>query len=495
MASGSESSVNNAGDSPTSASDPDRTIDVSEGSAQSEISDHSKKAHVEVSEISDMPRRSNRRRLGSNGPVLTMNPSKKPRVASSKGSSSKKEKTERKNGTEDKKFVKTLETRGNEDEFEDLSVVKMGCNKCMKIFYSDGAYNQHLFEQHRIKNTSRHPPTIINKLWTRIPSRGPLQEGQRECNICKARFFNEYNLYKHKRTCTMRTIEKQEEKQCELYKFMEREAKEREDDDNMVDPESANGNSEVVEPTQNKRQRRSRSKKRKWTATKKRYRKPSSNDDIPSRVYVRTEVNKEQLNNSRDKKDNVKFYQEVLNKYKNKTPEVDTTKSTIPSTDSRHETDTDFKITTTPNTSTESSLPSIHGQQQDINCVNSRRRHFGNNKRRMEQVVKTHKKGTMCKITILKTFKKNTKLMSHHSLQLRKIQRINQKFLMQGKTNPKLLREQMVWRILRAIINPPLLKEKMPPLKKILKTRRRKRRKASRNQHLHAKEDNQKFLT
>ena len=90
--------------------------------------------------------------------------------------------------------------RGHDDDditYEERSVVKLGCNKCQDVFYSEGGYNAHLFKKIESKNVFRHPPTMINKLWSRIPERPPLQEGQRECDICRARFLDPNNFIRH----------------------------------------------------------------------------------------------------------------------------------------------------------------------------------------------------------------------------------------------------------------------------------------------------------
>ena len=34
-------------------------------------------------------------------------------------------------------------------EYTNFSVVKMGCNKCTEVFYSEGGYNDHLYHKHK----------------------------------------------------------------------------------------------------------------------------------------------------------------------------------------------------------------------------------------------------------------------------------------------------------------------------------------------------------
>ena len=77
-----------------------------------------------------------------------------------------------------------------------------------------------------------------------------------------------------------------------------------------------NEESEIIQPTPIKQNRRSHSKKRNWTTSKKRSRKPSASEDVPSRVYVKCQVDPNDLDKSRDQSKNVEFYQEVLEHHK-----------------------------------------------------------------------------------------------------------------------------------------------------------------------------------
>ena len=54
-------------------------------------------------------------------------------------------------------------------EYKNFSIVKMGCNKCTEVFYSEGGYNDHLYRKHKIKNVSKYPATILNTIWQHIP--------------------------------------------------------------------------------------------------------------------------------------------------------------------------------------------------------------------------------------------------------------------------------------------------------------------------------------
>ena len=43
-------------------------------------------------------------------------------------------------------------------------VLKMGCNKCTEVFFSDDGYKHHLYKTHRIKKINKYPPIIINRV-------------------------------------------------------------------------------------------------------------------------------------------------------------------------------------------------------------------------------------------------------------------------------------------------------------------------------------------
>ena len=49
------------------------------------------------------------------------------------------------------------ESQNEEPEMEEIAAVKMGCNKCIEVFYSEGGYHEHLTARHRIKNYSKIP--------------------------------------------------------------------------------------------------------------------------------------------------------------------------------------------------------------------------------------------------------------------------------------------------------------------------------------------------
>ena len=210
-----------------------------------------------------------------------------------------------------------------------------------------------------LRNTGRHPPIVINKIWSKIPERLPLLDGQKECRICSARFFDAFNFYNHESKCRKRTVEEEEDKQCSLYRLIEtQEKEEQEEKKNAEDKKRSfeNEESEIIQPTPIKQNRRSHSKKRNWTTSKKRSRKPSASEDVPSRVYVKHQVDPNDLDKSRDKSKNVEFYQEVLECHKKTGKGDQVNYSTEQSPKSNHAPDTDFRISSVGNTTTDSSI-------------------------------------------------------------------------------------------------------------------------------------------
>ena len=316
--------------------DPDETIDDGELSVKSEITDDTGKGTDEKSEVSDISKSIKRKRLGSTGPVITV--------------------------TDGGKTSKMRRSEEKEEDviYREITVVKLGCNKCTEIYYSDGAYNQHLFQKHRIRNASRHPPTVINKIWTRIPDKPLIGNFPHQCDICKAKFLELANLIKHKETCKPRTVEDEEDRQSRLYQMVQEyeEDKRKEEEEKSKNSEERN----VIDPTQRRTQRRSRSLKRNWTKRKQTSRKSSDDKGAAAPRYVKKPIDKSKLNESDEKKDNVEYYQEASDS-KQEEEEDQTSSSTVPSADSRHATDTDFKISSNVNStsqsSTEDSMPVI----------------------------------------------------------------------------------------------------------------------------------------
>ena len=159
---------------------------------------------------------------------------------------------------------------------------------------------------------------MINKLWSQIPERPPLQEGQHECDICSARFLDPNNFIRHRGNCRKKIVEEVEENEKEFYHMIEKNEKEKENlnnNDQSVDME-IDESEEIIKPTQAKKQRRSRSKKCNWTVSKKRRRNISSSSEPTSKVYVKQKVDVNDLSKSGDRMENVEFYKNVLNKYK-----------------------------------------------------------------------------------------------------------------------------------------------------------------------------------
>ena len=335
--------------------DPDETIDCGEDVKESEISDNdgstaenAKRENGEKSEISDIKPKKAIKQLGSNGPVVVLKLLPK----------------------QDEYIVQTMEKEENV-KYKSISAVKLGCNRCTEVFYSEGGYNDHLFTKHRVRDVLRNPPTVINRLWSRIPKRQPLFEGQNECEICGARYFDKLFYYRHVQTCKKLTVHEFEEKQHDLHVVLERNQKE--DNEKEVCAEIVNENEkDVISPSQPKKARHSRSRKRNWTTTKRRRRQKSGSCPVPSKRYVKSQVESQDLSKSDDRKENVEFYEQLENakeKKENKNQQctgevtaLDSSTNTTSSAPSCHENDTDFKITKTPETSsctTEESLPMI----------------------------------------------------------------------------------------------------------------------------------------
>ena len=154
--------------------DSDETVDCLSDDKKSEISDHyfSGSEDIQVSgrkesEISDNKPKKSIKHLGLNGPVVVLKPLPKHEV-----------------------YIEAKKKNEEDVKYKSISAVKLGCNRCTDVFYSEGGYNDHLFKKHRVRNVLRNPLTVINKLWSRIQERQPLFEGQEECEICGARYFD-----------------------------------------------------------------------------------------------------------------------------------------------------------------------------------------------------------------------------------------------------------------------------------------------------------------
>ena len=120
--------------------DSQETVDGNDEDRKTEITEMESSAAQDKSEISEQKPTFTHKQLGSTGPVMKVK-----KTSEYSNEAAKKDANSSEKYTED-------------------SVVKLGCNKCSEIYYSDGAYNKHLFDKHRIRNPSRHPPTIINQI-------------------------------------------------------------------------------------------------------------------------------------------------------------------------------------------------------------------------------------------------------------------------------------------------------------------------------------------
>ena len=100
----------------------------------------------------------------------------------------------------------------DDQEMEEISAVKMGCNKCIEVFYSEGGYHDHLTAKHRIKNYSKYPPTIISRLWTKILVAPKLTEAAKKPGSFNAEVvpvgFSEYLHWRHMRNFVTRRRQK-----------------------------------------------------------------------------------------------------------------------------------------------------------------------------------------------------------------------------------------------------------------------------------------------
>ena len=114
-----------------------------------------------------------------------------------------------------------------EEEMEEIAAVKMGCNKCIAVFYSEGGYHEHLTAKHRIKNYSKYPATIISRLWTKIPAVPKLSAADQEsrefkCKGCPSRFFHSSALETHERMCYKAPVQVKENRAQVIYDMIEK---------------------------------------------------------------------------------------------------------------------------------------------------------------------------------------------------------------------------------------------------------------------------------
>ena len=255
--------------------DPNKTIDDGEVALKSEITDDTGKGKDEKSEVSEKSKSIKQKWLGSAGPVITVT-----------------------DGGKISKMSRKDEKEEDDMIYREITIVKLGCNKCTKIYYSDGTYNKHLFEKHQIQNASRHLPTVLNKIWMQLPDKPLIGDFPHQCDLCDGKFMELANLMKHKESCKPRTVEDEEERQSSLYRMVQDYEEEKKEEDTSKPSEETN----IIEPTQSRTQRRSRLLKHNWTKTKQRTRKSSEEKAAPAPRYVKKAVDKSKLNDSDEKK-------------------------------------------------------------------------------------------------------------------------------------------------------------------------------------------------
>ena len=228
------------------SSDFNNTVDLDEDEEKSEIVDElssTSEADSEItedkndqspkkSEIFDSKTKVQKKRLGSTGPVVKL------KIVN--------------DGKEVRSPYEKKDYTDTTVKYRNFSVVKLGCVKCTDIYYSEGTYNKHLIDKHRIRNTGCHPPIVINKIWSKIPEKPPLLDGQKERRICTARFFDVFNFYNHESKCHKRTVEEEEDNQCSLYQLIESQEKEEEEEKKKVEDKKRsfeNEHTEIIQPT------------------------------------------------------------------------------------------------------------------------------------------------------------------------------------------------------------------------------------------------------
>ena len=109
-------------------------------------------------------------------------------------------------------------------EYSEFTVVKMGCNKCTAVFYSEGGYHDHLYRKHRIKNVSKYLPTILNKIWQHLPALPKAADNKDMHFACKERgtkFYEKGALETHEGYCWKLSAEDREIRAQSFYKRVE----------------------------------------------------------------------------------------------------------------------------------------------------------------------------------------------------------------------------------------------------------------------------------
>ena len=357
------------------SSDSEATVDADYASGKSEISEDEQVTEVGgKSEISDEAAKNPEKSEISDVP-LKKDGTKKSEISYDKGAEiikcditgvkKTKETVSRKRLGSNGPVTVTKNTE--KIKYKDIPVVKMGCNKCTEVFYSEGAYKRHLFEAHRIRNASRHAPTIINRLWTRLPEMEPKKAGEQECDICGARYRDAVFFFNHTQKCKPRTIDEEEDKNQCLYRMIEEDQKEKKKaEEDAKEAENEEPEKNVIGPSQPKKPRRSRSLKKNWTKNRKRKRN-TSEEESPGgcKIFVRKQVDSKFVQQADANKDNVEYYQGVLNRYKTSENNDDISDETSNvNSESKDEKDSDYKVSsinesTTSEESKPSPLPSI----------------------------------------------------------------------------------------------------------------------------------------
>ena len=131
-------------------------------------------------------------------------------------------------------------------EYTDFTVVKMGCNKCTAVFYSEGVYNDHLYRKHKIKNVSKYPPTIL-KIWQSLPALPKTKQNEDmefECQECGTKFYEEHGLETHADYCWKLSAEDRETRAESLYERVEEFEKQKKLDE-IADKKKDRGRSKI----------------------------------------------------------------------------------------------------------------------------------------------------------------------------------------------------------------------------------------------------------
>ena len=118
-------------------------------------------------------------------------------------------------------------------------------------FYSEGGYHDHLTSKHNIKNYSKYPPTIISRLWKKIPAAPKLSKADEEarefkCEGCPSRFFRISALETHEKMCYKAPVEVKENQVHMIYELIEKEnAEERANKQPKIDTENRKSRSRI----------------------------------------------------------------------------------------------------------------------------------------------------------------------------------------------------------------------------------------------------------